>query len=172
MRPGSIRDVITPSFTAQDPGEILIDALNVAWWCGAPPTLRLPVTLLAALLDRGHRAWLYFDASAPHQLAHESAECEAVLACTDHVVLVRSGVPADRLLLRHARDRCARVVSRDRFRDHRKRFGRIIDDPARLLAGTVGADRVCVPGLGIEAPLPPSSRAALDALRQCIAGTA
>ena len=162
--------MIPASTTAQPPTEVLIDALNVAWWCGAPPSLRLPVTLLAALLRRGDRAWLYFDASAPHRFAHERGEYDALISMTDHVLVAPSGTPADRLLLRHARDRSARIVSRDRFRDHRRRFRRLIDDPARVLGGAVESDRGCVQGLGIEAPLPVSSRLALDALRQCLTG--
>lgn len=146
--------------------EILVDALNVAWWCGVPPTLRYPIVLLAGLLQRGDRAWLYFDASAPHQLAHERAEYDALIARTDHVVQVASGTPADRLLLRHARDRGARIVSRDRFRDHRMRYRRIVDDPARLFAGGVEGGTLCVPGLGLEVPVPATTREAMDALPQ------
>lgn len=144
--------------------EVLVDALNVAWWCGAPPSLRLPVALLTELLRRGDSAWLYFDASAPHQLAHERADYDALVEMRDHVLEVPSGTPADRVLLRHARDRSARIVSRDRFRDHRVRFRRIIDDPARVLPGHVEADTLCVPGLGLRAPLPVSTRKLLEAL--------
>lgn len=146
--------------------EVLIDALNVAWWCGAPPSLRLPVALLTELRRRGHRAWLYFDASAPHQLAHERVDYDTLVALTDHVVQVPSGTPADRVLLRHARDRAGLIVSRDRFRDHRARFRRLIDDPARLLSGRVEADTLHIAGLELVAALPVSTRQALDELRR------
>jgi hypothetical protein len=151
--------------TAERSSEILIDALNVAWWCGAPPSLRFSVALLVALLRRGDRAQLYFDASAPHQLSHERDVYEDLLAMTGHVVQAPSRTPADRLLLRHARDRSALIVSRDRFRDHRIRYRRIIDDPARVLSGHVEADTLCVPGLDLVAPLPASARDAVDAVR-------
>jgi len=151
--------------------DILIDALNAAWWCGSPPSLRIPVGLLVAFLSRGDRAWLYFDASAPHQLTHESGEYAGLLLWKDHVVQVPGGTPADRLLLRHARDRSARIVSRDRFGDHRKRFRRLIDDPSRVFAGCVEADTLRVPGLGLVAPLPASSAAALGFLREVLTQT-
>lgn len=144
--------------------EVLIDAVNVAWWCGEPPSLRLPVTLLAALLRRGDRTWLYFDASAPHLFSHERAEYETLIAMTRHVVVAPGGTPADRLLLRHARDRSARIVSRDRFRDHRIRYRRIIDDPSRVLSGWVEADTLRVPGLELDVPLVKAVPETLDEL--------
>ena len=124
------------------------------------------MTLLAALLRRGDRARLYFDASAPHRFAHERAEYDALIAMTQHVVIAPSGTPADRLLLRHARDRSARIVSRDRFRDHRVRYRRIVDDPWRLLSGWVECDTLRVPGVALNVRLPGSAREALIELRR------
>ena len=164
-------DAPAPTPTPGTTREILVDALNVAWWCGAPPSLRLPVALLTALLRRGDQAWLYFDASAPHQLAHEQADYAALMrACPDRVVQVPSGRTADRLLLRHARARAAVIVSRDRFRDHRARYRRLIDDPSRLIGGDVDADVLRVPGLELWTPLTHSSTEALEALREIARG--
>ena len=148
--------------------EVLIDALNVAWWCGDPPTLRLPVALLVELVNRGTPACLYFDASAPHQLAHERADYDALFTFPDLVVQAPIGRTADSLLLRHARHRDALIVSRDRFRDHRARYRRIIDDPARVIGGLVEPDVLRVPGLGLAALLPATSGDAVDALRRLV----
>lgn len=148
--------------------EVLIDALNVAWWCGDPPTLRLPVALLVELLSRGRSACLYFDASAPHQLAHERADYDALFAFPELVVQAPIGRTADGILLRHARDRDAHIVSRDRFRDHRVRYRRIIDDPQRVIGGHVEPDVLRVPELGLAALLPATSGDAIDALRRLI----
>lgn len=148
--------------------EVLIDALNVAWWCGDPPTLRLPVALLVELLNRGTPACLYFDASAPHQLARERADYDALFAFPDLVVQAPIGRTADGMLLRHARDRDAQIVSRDRFRDHRTRYRRIIDDPSRVIGGLVEPEVLRVPGLGLAALLPATSGDAVETLRRLI----
>jgi hypothetical protein len=152
--------------------EVLIDALNVAWWCGDPPTLRLPVALLVELLNRGTPAYLYFDASAPYQLAHERADYDALFEFPELAVRAPIGRTADGLLLRHARDRGALIVSRDRFRDHRARYRRIIDDPARVVGGFVEPEVLRVPDLGLAALPPARSGDAIDALRRLIASPA
>jgi hypothetical protein len=152
---------------------ICVDALNVAYWCGSPPDLRLPLTLMAALLDRGHRVQLYFDASAPHQLKDEDRLIyeQLLQQRASHVIQVPSGRRADGVLLKHARSSGASIVSRDRFRDHRARFRKLIDDPARLFGGAVSQDVLHVPALGIEAALPVSSKAALDVLLEIVVVT-
>lgn len=139
---------------AAAPVIVLVDALNVAYWCDRPPSLRLPIALLVGLLKQGHRTWLYFDASARHQLPAEVALYERLLLQPAHCIEVRSGIPADRVLLRQAKALGACLLSRDRYRDHRRRHRKFIDDPTRLLSGVVARDRVLVPGLALDAPLP------------------
>lgn len=140
---------------------ILIDALNLAYWCGRPPSLRIPVSLLTHLLSQGYAARLYFDASAGHQLEHERDAYERLLLQPQWCVVAPSGRTADGVMLREARASGACIVSRDGFRDYRRKYRKLIDDPARVLSGAVAQDRVLVPGLGIEAPLRPSASAGI-----------
>ncbi|HUP90956.1 MAG TPA: hypothetical protein VM074_01815 [Solimonas sp.] len=142
---------------------IHIDALNVAYWCGSPPALRIPLGLMAALLAAGHRATLYFDASARYRLGNVGVY-ELLLKHSGHVIQAPSGRRADQLMLRDARASGALIVSRDHFRDHRRRYRKLIDDPARVLTGEVRDDRVRVPSLSLDAPLPASDEAAWQAL--------
>lgn len=144
--------------------KIFIDALNLAYWCGAPPSLRAPVVLLTQLLARGDAATLYFDASARHRLRDEVGLYVRLLEHPDHVVEVPSGRSADRVMLRHATSSGACVVSRDKYRDHRRRFRKLIDDPTRLVSGAVADDFVLVPALALRAPLPASAQEALARL--------
>lgn len=139
---------------------ILVDALNVAYWCGAPPSLRLPLTLMVHLLAGGYPALLYLDASARYRLQGEADVYAHLMGHPRHVVEVMSGRTADGAMLRHATSSGACIVSRDRFRDHRRRYRKLIDDPARLMPGAVAQDRLLVPSLGIDASLPASAHEA------------
>ena len=143
---------------------LLVDALNVAYWCGEPPQLRLPLSLAAGLQARGQAAVLYFDANARHCLA---ADAETYLQLLQHPRLCAeapSGKRADGLMLKQARDSGASIVSRDRFRDHRKRYRRLIDDPGRVFSGFVKDERLFIEGLQLDLPLWPSSPEASAAL--------
>ncbi len=147
------------------PALLLIDALNVAYWRGAPPSLRLPLALAVALLKARRRVRLVFDASTPFRLPEaEQAPYQRLIAEPTLAVPVPSGVPADRQLLRLARAGGAVIVSRDRFRDHRARYRRLIDDPARLLDGYASEALLTLPRLGLDAPVEGSCDAVCDAL--------
>lgn len=143
---------------------LLIDALNVAYWCGNPPALRLPIALLAGARAAGHAAELIFDASAPHRMVDDAALLARLLPEVPAIMTVPSGQSADLWLLRRARDSGGAVISNDRFRDHRRRFRRLIDDPARRLSGRVLDDRIEVPALGLQVPLPVTAEQACVAL--------
>lgn len=143
---------------------VFIDALNVAYWCGNPPSLRLPMALLAHLLAAGRPALLYFDASARYRLGDEAGLYACLLQHSRWCIEVPSGKRADGVMLRQATASGACVLSRDKYRDYRKRYRRLIDDPARLLPGTVSEDRVQVPGLGLDVALPGSADEAWRAL--------
>ena len=145
--------------------DLAIDALNLAYWAGQPPSLRVPLALAAALRRQGRAVTLFLDATVRHRFPHEAEVAAALDAGGEGVVVAASGVPADRLLLRHARDRQGLVVSRDTFRDHRRRFRRLIDDPARRIAGHVGSDCLHLPALGLAVPLPASATEALRDFR-------
>lgn len=151
------------------PPSILIDALNLAYWCGEPPSLRLPLALLVRLLADGRPAQLVFDASARYRLGDEAAIYAALRRHSAQVLEVPSGQPADRAILRLATRSGACVVSRDRFRDHRRRYRRLIDDPARLLGGIVEHDRLRLPGLSLDFMLPGSAQEALLQLESLLA---
>ncbi|MGQ0530808.1 MAG: NYN domain-containing protein [Panacagrimonas sp.] len=144
---------------------VFVDALNLCWWCGKPPSLRIPMALMQHLLGTGHRAVLYFDASAPHQLRDEAALYGELREHARYCIEAPSGIPADRLMLRHATTQSACVVSRDHYRDHRRRYRKLIDDPTRLISGHVEADQVRLPTWDVRQPLSASAATAWDSLR-------
>jgi hypothetical protein len=146
--------------------EILIDGLNLAYWCGAPPSLRLPVTLLTRLLADGHRARLYFDASARYRLKDEAELYERLKQHSQHFVEVPSGRTADREMLRRATTSGACIVTRDRYRDHRRRHRKLIDEPGRLLPGNIDNDRLSVAPLVFDLPCPSPAQAVSAYLEQ------
>lgn len=148
---------------------LLIDALNVAYWCGSPPALRLPIALLAGARAAGHDAELIFDASAPYRMVADAELHARLLRDVPWIAAVPSGQSADRWLLRRARDSDGAVISNDRFRDHRRRFRRLIDDPARLLPGQVLDDRIEVSALGLAIPLPATAEQACASLIRLMA---
>ena len=153
----------------------LIDALNVAYWCGSPPSLVLPIALLAQLLRAGCNAQMVFDASARYQLAGETVIYTQLIQRPTWAIEVPSGRTADGVMLRQARTSGGGILSRDRFRDHRRRFRKLIDDPTRLVAGHVTDETLIIPLLSLHAPLPRSTRdalAELEALMHADADTA
>lgn len=147
------------------PLQLFLDGLNLAYWRGNPPSLRLPLTLMPALMARGHAPRLFFDASAPHRLGEEAVLYAELLRHPRWFVEARAGIPADRLLLRQARDHGASILSRDHYQDHRRRHRRLIDAPGRVLGGWADAQSIRVPALDLELPLPDSAQAAWTALR-------
>lgn len=147
---------------------VFIDALNLAYWCGRKPSLRVPLAVAIHLLTRNRQAQLYFDASARRRLADESELYSKLVQFPVCCVVVPKGIPADREILKQANRHNALILSRDKFRDHRKRFRRLIDDPTRLVSGNVHNDRLLIPGLAIDIPLPTSAQAALEELREAV----
>jgi hypothetical protein len=144
---------------------LFIDALNLAYWCSRTPSLRLSLALAAHLFTQGHRAALYFDASARYKLADETELYAELMQYPTFCVEVPKGIPADREMLKQANRQGACIVSRDKFRDHRKRYRRLIDDPTRLFSGAVSNDRLLIPNLSIDISLPASAAAAWSGLQ-------
>jgi hypothetical protein len=137
-----------------------VPLLNVAYWRGTPPSLQLPLAMAAGLFGSARTARMIFDASTPFRLPEgERDTYRQLLAQPELAVEVASRVPADRQLLRLARASGAVIVSRDRFREHRARYRRLIDDPARVLAGHVSANTLLLPGLALTIPLVTCSEA-------------
>lgn len=157
------------ALAANGPRRILVDALNVAYWCGSPPSLRLPITLMAALLASGYQTLQYFDASARYQLRHESDLYLQLMQQPLYFTEVPSGRTADKAMLRHATSTGACIVSRDRYRDYRSRYRKLIDDSTRLISGTVSRDRLLIPALDLDVPLPASADAAWNLLEPLLA---
>lgn len=148
-----------------------IDALNVAYWCGNPPSLRLPMTLMTRLLSDGHPVQMYFDASARYTLTDEADLYGQLMQHPQHCIEVPSGRSADAVMLRFARSSGACMLSRDKYRDHRKRYRKLIDDPSRLMSGFVKEDCLVVPSLALNAPLPSSAQQAWGQLKALLANT-
>lgn len=148
---------------------VFIDALNVAYWCGDPPTLRLPLALMTHLLAARHQALLYFDASARYRLGDEAGLYERLMQHPRYFVEVPSGKSADGVMLRHATASGACIISKDKYRDYRKRYRRLIDDPVRLMSGMVEGDRLLVPALVLDVPLPASGHEAWGQLEPLLA---
>jgi len=151
---------------------LYIDALNLAYWCGEPPSLRMPMAVLAQRLAAAQPAVLYFDASARYRLGSEAGLYLRLLQHGGQVIEVPSGKVADGVMLRQATAHGACVLSKDRYRDHRRRYRRLIDDPARLLSGTVEGDRLFVPALALELLLPASVHEAWEKLEPLLAAAA
>ena len=147
---------------------IFIDALNLCYWCGKPPSLRIPFALMQHFLEAGHAAVLYFDANARHQLHDEAGLYAQLREYPQICVEAPSGIPADRVMLRHATTQNACVVSRDHYRDHRRRYRKLIDDPTRLISGHVEADRLKLAFLNIDLLLAESAELAWNRLRVCL----
>lgn len=147
-----VQDARTPI-----PRHFLIDALNLAYWCGSPPSLRIPLSVFSALRACGHSARLIFDASARYQLEAEAEIYTALLKFPDCAAEVPAGQPADRELIKQARASGATIISRDKFRDYRKKFRKLIDDPERVISGFVEDDRILLPAIGLVARLAPSA---------------
>lgn len=144
---------------------LVIDALNLAYWCGNPPSLRVPLTLMTHLLEQGQQAVLYFDASAQYKLGSEADLYAELVPHAGFVIEVPKGMPADRALLKQANAQGACVLSRDKYRDYRKRYRRLIDDPARLLSGAVVNGRLLIPALALDLDVPTSAAEAWSRLK-------
>jgi len=142
-----------------------IDALNVAYWFGAPPILRIPLSLLSGLLAAGYKAQLVFDASAPHQLADSNPIYSELLKHSAYCLQVPSGHSADSYLLQQARQHNGCIISRDRFKEYHKQYRSIIHRPERLISGFVDNDQIILPTVDFSALLSSSDSAAWEQLR-------
>lgn len=143
--------------TADQPPTHVLDGLNLAYWAGLPPTLRVPLGVMAALLERGDRPHAVFDASTQYQLPPDEQLCYAALLESPFATQVPSGESADGYLLAMAVNAGACVISRDRFREFRRKYRAVTRNPNRRLDGTVRDDQIFVPGADLVADLPVSA---------------
>lgn len=156
--------IILPAHHGPNERHIWIDALNVAYWCGVPPSLRFPMSLAAGLMQSGYIPRLYFDANAPYVFTADAEHYRRLLETIPSLVIqVPSGKRADGLMLKEANAQRGRVISRDKYRDYRRKYRRLIDDPARLIPGEVRNERIAVPDLPLECCVYATTSAALDA---------
>ncbi len=104
---------------------VVVDGSNVMHWNGDPSALVLG-RVIKALIDKGERPHVYFDANAGYKLADRfmnAAELAEMLSLpAAHVTVVDRGEPADPVLLEHAVRIGARVVTNDRFLDWKLQF--------------------------------------------------
>ncbi|WP_298258769.1 hypothetical protein [uncultured Litoreibacter sp.] len=105
---------------------ILIDGSNLLYWEGPPPTLD-PVLAAVQLLEaRGLEPYVMFDASVGHRIGRRYLDADALAPMiglpASRVGVADKQVQADGVLLQAARDRGAKVITNDLFRDWAKRF--------------------------------------------------
>jgi hypothetical protein len=109
--------------------EVILDGSNVMHWGGGTPSLESVRLVLGAAQAQGLRPGVVFDANAGWKLFGryvDDAEFARALGLkASRVLVVPKGVPADPVILKAARDRRARIVTNDRFRDWEGEFPEI-----------------------------------------------
>lgn len=127
---------------------------------------------MAQLLRDGHVARMYFDASAPYALRQEAGSYAQLLQQPAHCIQMPSGRSADGEMLRLARASGGCILSRDHFRDHRRRYRKLIDEPGRVMPGWVAEHHLLLPALNLRLALPASAGAACEQLLALLATAA
>ena len=117
---------------------ILIDGSNVMHWKDNAPSAVVVTRVVQALVEKGERPHLYFDANAGYKLADRFMDAAAMgrmLGLPPQTITVAdSGTPADPLLLDHAARARLRIVTNDRFLDWRTQFP-VADRKGTLVKG-------------------------------------
>ena len=111
--------------------EVILDGSNVMHWREDGPSLDTVREVIASLEASGFKPGVVFDANAGYLLSgryrHHDSFAKALGLPADRVMVVPKGTPADPLILQVARDRGARIVSNDRFRDWAERFPEVAE---------------------------------------------
>ncbi|MEM7547581.1 MAG: hypothetical protein AAF367_18800 [Pseudomonadota bacterium] len=106
--------------------EVVIDGSNIMYWKAGEPGIAAVRDVLARLAADRIKAGVMFDANAGYLLAggylDDKALARALGLPRDRVMVVPKGTQADPFILTAARDRGARVVTNDRFRDWAETF--------------------------------------------------
>lgn len=122
---------------------IVLDGSNVMHWRGDPPSLDPVRFVVDRVRAQGLEPVIWFDANVGYKIGDRYLGPAALakrLGCAkDRIHVAPRGTPADPLLLQHAVDPKARVVSNDRFRDWRAAFPALDRDD--FLIGTRSRDR-------------------------------
>ncbi|QCO57143.1 hypothetical protein EOK75_15330 (plasmid) [Pseudorhodobacter turbinis] len=99
----------------------IIDGSNVMYWQGGAPKIEAVQEVVQDLIKRGYAPAVMFDANAGYLLAdrymHDEVLARQLSLPASRVFVVPKGVQADSFILTAAREKGARVVSNDRFRD-------------------------------------------------------
>lgn len=122
-------------------GSLIIDGSNVMYWRDNTPHLSTVKDVVHHLQARGFGVEVFFDANAGYLLAnkyqHDAALSRQLGLPKSRVTVVPKGTPADPLILTAARDRRARVITNDRFRDWAGDYPQITA-PGFLIKGGFG----------------------------------
>lgn len=106
--------------------ELILDGSNVMYWKDGTPQIEAVREVVSAVASRGFRAGVMFDANAGYLLSgryrHDDWLAQSLGLPEEQVMVVDKGTPADPMILTAARERRARVVTDDRFRDWAEDF--------------------------------------------------
>lgn len=118
---------------------IVVDGSNVMHWQDGTPQIGPVRDVVARLTALGYAPGVMFDANAGHLLAggyrHDGAFARLLDLPEDRVMVVPKGTQADGYILQAARDRGARIVTNDRFRDWAEAFPEV-RRPGHLVRGS------------------------------------
>ena len=125
-RRGRVTPRRVPQADRRDRPTILVDGSNVMHWNDNAPSAVVVTRVVQALVARGERPHVYFDANAGYKLGDHFMDARALGKMVglppERITVADSGTPADPLLLDHAARARLRIVTNDRFKDWRVQF--------------------------------------------------
>ena len=125
-RRGRVTPRRVPTGDRRDRPTILVDGSNVMHWKDNAPSAMVVTRVVQALVARGERPHVYFDANAGYKLGEGFMDARALAQVVglspERITVADSGTPADPLLLDHAARARLRIVSNDRFKDWRVQY--------------------------------------------------
>jgi len=127
-----------PTGSRQPKNWILVDGSNVMHWKNETPQISTIRAVVKALMVRGFKPGVVFDANAGYKLngryMNERAFATLLNLPKSQILVVPKGTQADPYILGHARDFGARIVTRDRFRDWSEDYPEVTE-PGFLIRG-------------------------------------
>lgn len=123
---------------------IVLDGSNVMFWNGGEARIETVREVLVAVKAHGLRPAVVFDANAGYKLAgrylNDRALAKLLNLPVNHVLIAPKGTPADPLILCAARDRDARILTNDRYRDWSDDYSDVL--ATALVTGNFKAGRL------------------------------
>ncbi|MEZ5886607.1 MAG: hypothetical protein R3D56_06985 [Paracoccaceae bacterium] len=117
---------------------IVIDGSNVMHWKEGEPDIGTVREVLERLMALGYSPGIVFDANVGYKLTGRflgERELAPLLGLArESILVVNKGVPADRDVLRAAREFRTRIVTNDRYRDWAGEFPEV-SAPSHLIRG-------------------------------------